>query len=210
LVVNVVFILIFKLEKVMTNFLKFLVLGSAMLAASGFTCAADIEDNVVKRLTAEEQRGFFVAGHEIKVPNVDVSAKVKRAADGTFLAPAQGISYYQIFAIISTKYPKGEYPAAGLTQTTEDHGGEQLFVYVLQYGYGNPNQAIMNGVARSAGNSRTICGPSTSIHFCGVGETVTGWLYAFDFSGQQSGNFTTGANSVASPFGYWSDSIYIK
>lgn len=67
----------------------------------------------------------------------------------------------------------------------------------------------MNGISNSYSSSFVLCGTLATIHYCNAGETVTGWLYKFDFNGQQGGNFVTSSNSTASPFGYWSDSIYI-
>ena len=96
------------------------------------------------------------------------------------------------------------------SSTNYDHGGSQLSIAVIQYGYGNPNQATMNGISNSYSSSSVLCGTLATLHYCSAGETVTGWLYVFDFDGQQSGNFVTSSNSIASPFGYWSDSIYIQ
>ena len=66
----------------------------------------------------------------------------------------------------------------------------------------------MNGLTKSPQSSQPRCG--SDLHVCSSGEIVTGFLYLFNFSGQQGGNFVVSANSVASPFGYWSDSIYIQ
>ncbi len=66
----------------------------------------------------------------------------------------------------------------------------------------------MNGISKAAGYTQYRCG--SDLHVCASGETITGWLYGYDFSGQESGQFNVGTNSTASPFGYWSDSIYIN
>lgn len=184
------------------------------LSVSGSTHAAQIQDGVVTRITAMD-RPLTAFGHDVQVNQLDISAKVKRRADGTTLAPAQGISYYQVYSVYSTNYANlhggsPEYVTQLATTTSGDHGGINLFVYTLEYGYGNPTNATMNGISKSYGYSTPLCGAFSAIHYCNTGETVTGWLYGFDYSGQQSGYFQSGANSTASPFGYWSDAIYVK
>ncbi|KZN62389.1 hypothetical protein N473_19240 [Pseudoalteromonas luteoviolacea CPMOR-1] len=130
-------------------------------------------------------------------------------SDISIQGPASGISYYEVFAVGSSNMG-WEYPSSSDFSTTKDHGGNQLLVAVIQYGYGNPNKATMNGLQKSYSNSEYLCGSMSNLHICKTGETVTGFLYYFDFSGQQSGQFNTSSNSIASPFGHWSDSIYIK
>jgi hypothetical protein len=78
----------------------------------------------------------------------------------------------------------------------------------LYYGLGNNNGAIMNGLTKQPFQTQKLFG--SDLHNCVAGEIVKGFLYYFNYSGQQSGNFTDSANSVASPFGFWSDSIYIN
>ncbi|WP_425331672.1 DUF4879 domain-containing protein [Pseudoalteromonas viridis] len=43
-----------------------------------------------------------------------------------------------------------------------------------------------------------------------AGQTVMGFLYYYDFFGPQSEQLTVSSSSIASPSGYWSDSIYIN
>jgi hypothetical protein len=94
------------------------------------------------------------------------------------------------------------------TTTLNDHGGSQVYAYVWQVGYGNIGTASFNGISKTPEQSQYRCG--TDLHICATGETVTGWVYLYNLSGQESGTFSVSANSVASPFGYWSDSVYIK
>ena len=196
------------------NVNKHVCLISLALSVSSFAHAAEIQGGVVTHLTAMD-RPLTAYGHNVQVNKLDISTKVKRRADETTLAPAPGISYYQVYSVYSTNYANinGGY-AESISQytstTTGDHGGTNLFVYTLMYGYGNPTNATMNGISKSYGYSTPLCGPPSSIHYCNVGETVTGWIYGWDYSGQQAGYFQSNAYSTASPSGFWSDAINIK
>jgi len=66
----------------------------------------------------------------------------------------------------------------------------------------------MNAISKTAALTQLLCG--NDLHVCNSGETVVGWLYYYDYSGQSAGYFTSSSNSIASPYGYWSDSIYIQ
>lgn len=121
--------------------------------------------------------------------------------------PASGISYFEVGFVYSSNVGL-EQIGDGQFSTMSNHGGSQLFVYVWQYGYGNPNNGTLNGISKPPGLSQYRCG--SDLHVCRTGETVTGWLYGWDFSGQQGGFFQASANSTAYPVGqYWSDSISI-
>ena len=181
--------------------------------------AADIEAGVVKHLAAsapssveETTLSTFSSGAGSPLSQAEgLSSQDSRTSTSSGMvspaAAATGITYFEIGIVYSTTY--GGYETISSSQTsTADHGGAQLFIYVWQYGYGNPNNATMNGISKAPGLSQARCG--TNLHVCSVGETVTGWLYGWDYSGQSSGYFTASANSTASPYGYWSDSIYIQ
>ncbi|MCG7537430.1 DUF4879 domain-containing protein [Pseudoalteromonas sp. OOF1S-7] len=191
--------------------LKKVSLGITLLASSvvaGQAIAAHVERGVA--VDVQEVKLPTLNGMQLDLSHLQGQAQSKASkSDVTIMGPASGISYYEVFAVGSTD--KGwEYPPASQFSTTEDHGGNQLLVAVIQYGYGNPNQATMNGQQKSYNSREYLCGSMSNLHICNTGETVTGFLYYFDFSGQQSGQFNTSSNSTASPFGYWSDSIYIK
>jgi hypothetical protein len=66
----------------------------------------------------------------------------------------------------------------------------------------------MNAISKASISSQPRCG--SNLHVCSAGEIITGYLYLFNYSGQQGGHFSVSANSVANPFGFWSDSIYIQ
>lgn len=179
--------------------------------------AADVEAGIVK--TELQIPESYIGSDSLDLSKLAVqdsasSSKSKTSLDDddvvTPAAAASGITYYEIYAVGSTLYGGWQYPTASQTSTINDHGGTELKVVVLQYGYGNPNNATLNGLSRSAYATQNLCGPLNSLHVCTAGETLTGFLRYYDFSGQQAGQFTSSANSTASPFGYWSDSIYIQ
>lgn len=176
-------------------------LGLMTAISTSGVIAADIEAGVVKR----------IAGHEnmspIKQSPIDTASLQIEGNTLSSFAAATGISYFEI-GYINSSNAGLESIASYQTTTLNDHGGSQLYAYVWQVGYGNINTASINGVTKSPEQSQYRCG--SDLHACTAGETVTGWLYLYNLSGQENGTFSVSANSVASPFGYWSDSIYIK
>ncbi len=171
--------------------------------------AADIEAGVVKNTPVfHGDKSSHKTLGKLDLSNISLIAADKLANEQT-LGPAQGITLYEIYAIGSSTQG-WKYPTASQTSTTYDHGGSALRVATIQYGYGNPNQATLNGLSRSSYGSDSLCGSLATLHFCSTGETVTGFVYYFNFDGQQEGFAKTSANSIANPFGYWSDSIYIR
>jgi len=169
---------------------------------SGVSTAADIEAGVVKVVNIKKYSPLSVDSpssmSEISLESSSSDISIKSAA--------AGITYFEIGNVYSSNY--GWETISGFQSSTGDHGGTNLYIYIWQFGYGNVTNATMNGISRSAGLSEYRCG--NDLHVCAVGETVTGWLYGFDFSGQQFGLFSVGSNSTAYPFGYWGDSIYIN
>lgn len=177
------------------------------------TIAADVEAGVVKKVPDMESSPLSInspasmSDTYLASPSGDITTQAGEASGGKMLAAAaSGISYFEI-GYVQSSYA-GEAISGYQTSTMRDHGGSALYIYVWQYGYGNVTNATMNGISRQVEWRQYRCG--SDLHQCIAGETITGWLYGFDFSGQQSGSFSVGANSTAYPYGYWSDSIYIN
>lgn len=184
--------------------MKSLLLSLAALSTLSSTAiAADIEAGVVKRMIETPATPL------IKQDPIDInSLTLDTGNQGLMtLAAATGISYFEIGNIGSSNVG-WETIQSYQTTTLNDHGGSQLYAYVWQVGYGNIGSASINGISKTAEQSQYRCG--SDLHICATGETVTGWVYLYNLSGQQSGTFTVSANSIASPYGYWSDSIYIQ
>jgi hypothetical protein len=125
------------------------------------------------------------------------------------LGPAQGVTYFQIYAVESSNSGANwEFVGASQFSTTIDHGGAQLSVAVLQFGYGNGG-ASLGGLSGVNWATDTLCGSLSTLHFCSVGEIVTGFIDYYSFDGQQGGSCFSFTNSIASPFGQSTDSITI-
>ena len=173
--------------------------------------AADIEASVVKRNAENIENPVFADFLYINPLDMsEIELPTKSLATSNVItprSPARGISYFEIAQVGSSNIG-WEDVTKHQRSTNSNHGGNLLYVYVWQKGYGNVNRATMNGVRKTPQSSQSRCG--TNLHVCRAGEIISGFLYLFNFSGQESGKFTVSANSVANPFGYWSDSIYIK
>ncbi len=183
---------------------------------SGNSFAADVEGGVFYG-NAEGTNPVEIQGAplNISISESDLKKIEKRSKSKNqsgsidIMAGATGVQYFEVYAVGSSNVG-WEYLNASQGSTSYNHGGSILYVSVLQYGYGNPNQSTMNGISKSYFDSDLLCGTLSNLHYCSVGETVTGWLYHYNFSGQQSGSFNASTNSTASPYGYWSDSVYIQ
>lgn len=125
------------------------------------------------------------------------------------LAPAPGITYFQSRFVASANSPTWENIGDYQSSTAIDHGGAWIDVAVLQYGYGNGN-ATLNGGGPSATATQNLCGPASSLHVCNVGETVTGFLFYYEYSNSTGGFFSAYSDSIASPFGRWTDTLTVR
>lgn len=129
----------------------------------------------------------------------------------TISAVATGITYYEVFAVASPLYGNWELIGDYQSSTVHDHGGGFIDVAVLQIGYGNETGGRMNGFSGTIYDSEYLCGSSVStLHYCSAGETITAWLYYYEFSNSTGGLFDSSASSVAVPFGTSSDTLSIR
>lgn len=141
------------------------------------------------------------------IPNMEDELVSERSAQYQNRARARGIYFFEILAVDSPRYGR-EYVSRNTRTTTHDHGGSFIRVHVFQAGYGSADYATLNGIRKSPAYRKSLCG--RDFHECRAGETITGYLYGFDFRGQQYGYFSVSANASAAPFGYWTDSLYIQ
>ena len=173
--------------------------------------AADIEASVVKRNVENIENPVFADFLYINPLDMsEIELPTKSLATSNVItprSPAKGITYFEIGQVGSSSVG-WETISQHQSSTNSNHGGQELYTYVWQVGYGNVNRATMNGVSKTPLVSEPRCG--SNLNKCRPGDIATGYRYLFYFSGQESGKFTVSANSIASPFGYWSDSIYIN
>lgn len=197
--------------------MKSVILSMAMIVSSGSALASDVEAGVVKKVIDRSQHDPFSMNYPLDLSMINSfsngyksEALKAEKPEFTTMAAAKGIQYFEVFGVGSSKSGGFEYLYKDQSSTANDHGDNQIRVAVLQYGYGNINQASFDGQNKSPSETVRLCGTlGVDVHACRVGETVTGWLYYFDFYGSEGGYFSVSSNSIASPFGYWSDSVSI-
>ena len=185
--------------------------------------AADIEAGVVKNvfdastITQKGSLPFYSSdlyGTEYIAPQIDKSQpenlNTSDSAVTSVGGPAQGITFFEIAAVRSITFPDFDSISPDQFSTTQDHGGGQVQVLVFQFGLGNPNNATFNGASVPATITEPRCGATLTT--CTPGQMVTGFLYVYDFFGSAnvSGTVNVSANSVATPFGFFSDSVFIR
>jgi hypothetical protein len=106
-------------------------------------------------------------------------------------APAPALSRLQITAIGSSNVG-WENIADIQFSTAYDHGGAQLYAEVFELGYGFSRFASMNGGAlpSSSSTSYTVCiSGGQYVSPCTAGQTVVGFLFYWNLSGNQNGVF---------------------
>lgn len=122
------------------------------------------------------------------------------------MGPAPALSYLQVYAVISSNYPSYEYVGQNQYTTLQDHGGAEMYVVTLEYGYGTSRFARMNGGA-------LLQEYTDSTHpqpIVDASNNITGWYRWWIASGYDSGQFTYQSTSINSPFNTMSDFINIK
>ncbi|GAB4182386.1 MAG: hypothetical protein Tsb002_03610 [Wenzhouxiangellaceae bacterium] len=183
-------------------------LALALSCSAHLSFAGDIEGATIQSL---KHYDGTINGQTLDISGLAdlVDAKLQAETDKEDnRAPAQGITYFEVYAVGSSNIGwELNIPAIQQT-TTYDHGGALMRVVVLQVGLGNPNNASMGGMTTGRYLTENLCG--ADLHWCSPGETITGFLYYYAFDGLQNGFFTNSSNSVATPFGFWSDSISVR
>jgi hypothetical protein len=143
------------------------------------------------------------------IPWIPSAATASAAGGEHAQAAAPGVTYFQIYAVGSTFYNGWQYVGASWTNTGFDHGGAQLRVAVLQFGYGTTG-ATLDGAIGPMYLSENLCGSLSTLHYCAAGELITGFLRYFNFDGRQGGNLFGFVDSIGVPFGRSTDAILIQ
>lgn len=145
----------------------------------------------------------------LKLPELVIRPSEEAARQDASLGPAPGVTYFQTYAIISGQYYAWEYVGASQFITVENHGGAFIDVAVLQYGYGSGG-ATLGGSSGFRYASEPLCGTLSTIHYCNAGEVVTGFMDYYEFVGPSGGMFSAYTDSIAYPWGRWTDNITVR
>ncbi len=94
---------------------------------------------------------------------------------------AAPLSSLKVVAVQSSKYPQGEEIDPQQFSTQLDHGGEELYIYTIDKGYGVAPYAEMNGRKLNLIASKPLDFNNDNI--------IDGFLKRWDASGFQSGSF---------------------
>lgn len=192
-------------EKDMIAMKKLMLVGAAMSLAVGCISEDMTEGDqqggdaeVVDTAGGDSEHGLD------RVPFLGGKLGEKAPGEGV-LAP--GITYFHVYAVGSSNVG-WEFTTASQLATVADHGGAQLRVAVLQYGYGVANGSLA-GTSGTRYLTENLCGSFSNLHYCNAGETITGFLYYFSFDGMQGGTFSAYSNSLGVPWGVATDAINV-
>jgi hypothetical protein len=122
------------------------------------------------------------------------------------MGPAPALSYLQVYAVISSNYPAYEYLSANQGATVQDHGGPEMYVVTVEYGYADSwyTKAQMNGMGlteyRDSTHPQAIVDSS---------RTVIGWYKWWIANGHESGQFSYQARSINYPWNTMYDQAYV-
>lgn len=174
--------------------MKKTLLASMLLLASPFAVSGLVENGVLMEPQVRSD-------NEQYIDFVDITSPMTRGS-------ASGISQFDIVGVISNDYPTFENISKYQTNTIQDHGGGLIRVAAFQVGYGNPNNGNYAGTSTSYSNVEYFCG-SGPYHLCNVGESITAFMYYFNFYSNINAG-TVSSNSTVFPVSYWSDTLHIK
>ncbi|MFJ7283937.1 DUF4879 domain-containing protein [Pseudomonas sp. NPDC099000] len=130
---------------------------------------------------------------------------------------AQTASAAMAQPLSQVKVIKVESPGCGLEnivekqeQTSCDHSGPSIKVYVLEIGYGRDPHVALDGFEVD-GTRTPVCAFQTgNLTECTPGANTVGYLYIFDLKGKQNGIFTFSNTSINAPRNTMSTQLYIK
>lgn len=193
----------------MNNVKIFFIVTFMVILSSGniYAESADFNSNYIEPEVYSEN--FKLSNDEF----IKHSRSLKKLDAGNVSAQSSpsGIEFYQVFVVRSTYSSNSwEYIDIGQAETNFDHGGSEIIVGVLQYGYGNTTSATLNAASGSNWATDYICGTINSMHFCSQGETIRGYLRYYRFTNTQGGFFSSSAYSNLVPYGSWTTSINIR
>jgi hypothetical protein len=101
--------------------------------------------------------------------------------------------------------------ADGQEQTTCNHGGTNIKVYVLEMGYGRRPQAALDGFSLDGMPTKVCAYGNGNLTECtGAATKIVGTLYIFDLGGKQEGTFTFSNTSINAPGNRVATQLYIK
>ncbi|AWM94422.1 DUF4879 domain-containing protein [Pseudomonas sp. 31-12] len=131
---------------------------------------------------------------------------------------AQTASAAMASALTQVKVIKVESQGCGLEnivekqeQTSCDHSGPSIKVYVLEIGYGSLSPHVALDGFEVDGNRTSVCAYQTgNLKECAPGEKTVGNLYIFNLAGKQDGIFTFSNTSINAPRNTMSTQLYIK
>ncbi|WP_428241477.1 DUF4879 domain-containing protein [Gynuella sp.] len=186
------------MNKIIFYIIALSVLISSHSLAAGSTRLLDvplIEDARTLQL-AESMSPFWQS-----LSNGELSYEQPDSSTMSTFAPAPPLTYLQAYAVISTDYPTWEYFSQSQISSVQNHGGAEMYIVTIEYGYGQTRIAKINGSILSQVQSQYIVNSS---------NVIVGWYRWWDASGYNGGQFTYQSTSINSPWNTMSDSIYIK
>jgi hypothetical protein len=127
-------------------------------------------------------------------------SSLEKHAGNSFSAPAPQLTYLEAYAVISSQHPTYEYLSQYQYSTSSDHGGANLYIVTIEYGYGSNPIARLNGGTLTQVQSQAITNSS---------GTIIGWFRWWDASGYQNGQFTYQNTSINSPWNTMYDQVSI-
>ena len=116
------------------------------------------------------------------------------------------------------KVVKVESPVCGFeniaeaqAETSCDHSGPSIKVYVLEVGYGSNSPNVALDGFEVDGTRSPVCAFQTgNLTECTPGAKTVGYLYVFNLAGKQGGIFTFSNTSINAPSDRMSTQLYIK
>ncbi|MEJ5061255.1 MULTISPECIES: DUF4879 domain-containing protein [unclassified Pseudomonas] len=100
--------------------------------------------------------------------------------------------------------------AEGQEQTSCNHTGPNIRVFVLEVGYGRNAHVALDGFDVNGTRTPVCAFDNGNLTECTVGKKTVGYLYIIDLAGKQEGTFTFSNTSINAPGNTMSTQLYIK
>ena len=187
--------------------------GEALSESQSAQTQSIIFDPATSEKLSTEQNINFLSQQNATIQSISTSADASTQTVLSASGPAPALTYLQISSIYSSNIGSENITSSSQSSTLSDHGGAAMYAYVLALGYGKPPYVTMNGAALPTSKilSTAVCrSTSGALAYCNAGQTVIGWMYEINLSGNQNGTFKFQQTSQNSPTITMSTKIYIQ
>ncbi|MBQ4864732.1 DUF4879 domain-containing protein [Pseudoalteromonas sp. MMG013] len=184
------------------NTLKKLLMAAVVASTCATANSSELLNNAMQSWEFQQYQAQLK--QEIIDTHNSYQTYIKESGQVHTMAPAAPLSSFEIRGAISTQYPQWEFVTESAFSTSQNHGGNELYIVTREVGYANPASRL----AKINGSNLSIIDtqPVTS------GNLVVGYLviWKYPHTNFTSGSATASARSINFPNNLEDDRLYIR